>query len=47
MRTYVRACGVNRRAWVCACGLSSCTLEARLTSVKFIFLIDFFDCQGG
>jgi hypothetical protein len=37
----VRACGVNRCACVCACGLNSHTLEARLTSVKLIFLMLF------
>jgi hypothetical protein len=32
MRAYVRACGVNRHACVCACGLNSRALGARLGS---------------
>jgi hypothetical protein len=40
-RTYVHACGVNRCACVHTYGLNSCALEARLTSVKLIFLMLF------
>jgi hypothetical protein len=40
-RAYVHACGVNRRACVRACGLNNRALEARLTGVKLIFLMLF------
>jgi hypothetical protein len=38
-RAYVRACGVYRRACVHACGLNNRAVEARLTGVKRVFLM--------
>jgi hypothetical protein len=40
-RTHVRACGVDKCAYMCAYGLNSRALEARLMGVKIILLMLF------